>query len=73
MFKALEGFVPEDFLLSTGEKFVTTDDSLRQAMEIEDANDRRTVVEMVSTQAARCKFGGTHEEMLNILDGVLKG
>ncbi len=73
VFKALKGIVPDDFLLSTGEKFITTSDSLRQAMEIEDENDRRTVVEMVSTSAARCKFGGSHEEMLSILDGVLKG
>lgn len=70
---ALEGIVPGDFIGHTGEKFVTTSDSLRQAMEIEDENDRRTVVEMVSTSAARCKFGGSHEEMLSILDGVLKG
>ncbi|KKM93137.1 hypothetical protein LCGC14_1211370 [marine sediment metagenome] len=70
--EALKGIVPDDFLLSTGEKFVTTSDSLRQAMEIKDMKDRRTVVEMVSTQAARCKFGGSHAEMITILDGVLK-
>ncbi|KKL90089.1 hypothetical protein LCGC14_1908180 [marine sediment metagenome] len=70
---ALEGIVPDDFLGHTGEKFVTTSTSIADAMSIEDIDTRRDVLKIVSTQAARTKFGGTHDEMLKILDKVLKG
>ena len=70
---ALSGIVPDDFLGHTGEKFVTTGTSIADAMKIEDLDDRRDVLKMVATQAARTKFGGTHDEMLSILDTVLKG
>lgn len=70
---ALDGIVPADFLGHTGEKFVTTSTSIADAMKIEDMDDRRDVLKMVATQAARTKFGGNHDEMLKILDTVLKG
>jgi len=70
---ALDGIVPDDFIGHTGEKFVTTSDSLGQAMKIEDEATRRDVIKIVATQAARTKFGGSHQDMLAILDGVLKG
>ena len=71
--EALDGIVPDDFLGHTGEKFVTTSTSIADAMKIEDLDTRRDVMKMVATQAARTKFGGTHDEMLEILDEVLKG
>lgn len=73
VFAALEGVVPEDFLLSTGEKYVVGETAVDDALKIEDEDVRRSVVKIVSTQAARTKFGGSHDEMLEILDSVLKG
>ena len=70
---ALDGIVPDDFLGHTGDKYVVGDKAVIQALEIDDANTRRDVLKMVATQAARTKFGGSHDEMLEILDEVLKG
>ncbi len=70
---ALEGIVPEDFFGHTGDKFVVGDNALVQALEIKDESDRRVATKIVSTQAARCKFGGTPEEMLEILSEVMEG
>lgn len=69
---ALDGIVPEDFLGHTGDKYVTTSTSVNEAMAIEDKDTRRDVLHIVATQAARTKFGGTHDEMLQILSDVLK-
>jgi hypothetical protein len=72
--KALEGIVPEDFLGATSEKFIVTGDSMNQAFANVKDNDRlRDVLKIVATQAARVTFGGSHEEMLSILDATLKG
>lgn len=70
---ALEGIVPEDFIGHTGERFVTTADSVREAFANCDETNLRDVLKIVTTQAARTKFGGSHDDMLAILDGVLKG
>lgn len=70
---ALEGIVPDDFLGHTGDKYVVGDKAVVQALELDDVDTRRDVLKIVATQAARTKFGGTHEEMLQILDEVLKG
>lgn len=69
---ALDGIVPEDFLGHTGDKYVTTATSVNEAMAIEDKDTRRDVLHIVCTQAARTKFGGSHDEMLSILSDVLK-
>jgi len=68
---ALEGIVPADFLGATSPKYVVSGNAVDQALKIEDESMRETVVEMVTTQAARCKFGGSNEEALNILREVL--
>lgn len=68
---ALEGVVPADFLKATSPKYVVSGNAVDQALQIEDETMRETVVEMVTTQAARCKFGGSNEEALNILREVL--
>ncbi len=70
---ALDGIVPEDFIGHTGEKFVVTSDSMREAFANCDKTNLRDVLKIVSTQAARTKFGGSHDDMVAILDGVLKG
>ncbi len=71
--EALDGIVPDDFLGHTGDKYVTTADSIRQAFEKTDESNREQVLGIVGTQAARTKFGGTHDEMVAILDKILKG
>ena len=71
--EALDGIVPDDFLGHTGDKYVTTSDSIRQAFEKTDESNREQVLGIVGTQAARTKFGGTHDEMVAILDKILKG
>lgn len=68
---ALEGIVPADFLGATAPKYVVSGNAVDQALKIEDETTRETVVDMVTTQAARCKFGGSNEEALNILREVL--
>ncbi len=68
---ALEGIVPEDFLGHTGDKYVVGDDSLNEALRIDDEDARRDVTKVVSTQAARCNFGGSNEEALRILNDVI--
>ena len=70
---ALEGIVPEDFIGHTGEKYVVTSDSMREAFANCDESNLRDVLKIVATQAARTKFGGSHDDMVAILDGVLKG
>ena len=70
---ALEGIVPEDFFGHTGDKYIVGDNAVTQALELDDEADRRAVVNIVATQAARTKFGGDDEEMLKILSEVLKG
>ena len=71
--KALEGIVPEDFIGHTGEKFVVGSASMREAFENCDETNLRDILKIVATQAARTKFGGSHDDMVAILDGVLKG
>ncbi len=68
---ALDGIVPADFLKATQAKYVVGPKAVGQALDIEDEDTRATVVDMVTTQAARCKFGGSNEEALNILRDVL--
>ncbi len=68
---ALEGIVPTDFLGATAPKYVVSGNAVDQALKIEDESMRETIVDMVTTQAARCKFGGSNEEALNILRDVL--
>ncbi len=70
---ALEGIVPDDFIGHTGEKYVVTSDSMREAFANCDESNLRDVLKIVATQAARTKFGGSHDDMVAILDGVLKG
>ena len=69
--KALDGIVPADFLKATAAKFVVGPKAVGQALDLEDEAQRATVVGMVTTQAARCKFGGSNEEALDILRDVL--
>jgi len=69
---ALDGIVPDDFLGHTGDKYVTTSDSIRQAFEKTDESNREQVLGIVGTQAARTSFGGSHQEMVKILDAILK-
>ncbi len=68
---ALEGIVPADFLGATQPKYVVSGNAVDQALQIDDETMRETIVDMVTTQAARCKFGGSNEEALNILREVL--
>lgn len=68
---ALEGIVPDDFFGHTGDKYVVGDDALSQALSIADENTRRDVIKVVGTQAARCNFGGSNEEALDILRDVI--
>ena len=68
---ALDGIVPADFLKATQAKYVVGPKAVGQALDIEDEAQRATIVEMVTTQAARCKFGGSNEEALDILRDVL--
>lgn len=71
---ALEGIVPDDFIGHTGEKFVVTADSIRETFaNVKDADKLRDILKIVGTQATRTKFGGSHDDMVAILDGVLKG
>jgi hypothetical protein len=70
---ALDGIVPDDFFGHTGEKFVTTGDSIREAFEKCEGDELRDVLKIVGTQAARTKFGGSHDDMVEILDSILKG
>lgn len=70
---ALDGIVPDDFLGHTGDKYVTSASSIVEAMKIADKDVRRDVLKIVGVQATRTKFGGSHDEMLAILDKVLKG
>lgn len=71
---ALDGIVPEDFIGHTGEKFVVTSASVGEAFKNCDGPDQlRDILKIVATQAARTKFGGSHDDMVAILDGVLKG
>ena len=67
--EALSGIVPDDFLGHTGDKYVTTSDSIRQAFE---KGGDENILKIVGVQAARTKFGGTHAEMVAILDTILK-
>ena len=57
----------------TGDKYIVAETALDDAMKIEDEDDRRAVLGVVGTQAARVSFGGSHDDMLAILDDVLKG
>jgi len=57
----------------TGDKYIVAETALDDAMKIEDEDERRAVLGVVGTQAARVSFGGSHDEMLSILDTVLKG
>ena len=68
---ALEGIVPEDFFGHTGDKYVVGDDAINEALRIEDEDNRRDVTKVVSTQAARCNFGGSNQEALDILREVI--
>lgn len=70
---ALDGIVPDDFLGHTGDKYVTSASSIVEAMKLADKDVRRDVLKIVGVQATRTKFGGSHDEMLAILDKVLKG
>ena len=70
---ALDGIVPDDFIGHTGEKFVVAEASMRETFENCDKTNLRDVLKIVATQAARTKFGGSHDDMVAILDGVLKG
>lgn len=63
----------DDVFGHTGDKYIVDENCLADAMKIEDEDTRRSVLKVVGTQAARVSFGGNHEEMLEILDGVLKG
>lgn len=71
--EALEDIVPEDFFGHTGEKYVTTSDSIREAFEKLEGDDLRDVLGIVGTQAARTKFGGSHDDMVKILGSILEG
>jgi hypothetical protein len=68
---ALEGVVPEDFFGHTGDKYVVGTDALSQALKVEDEDDRRSVVKVVGTQAARTNFGGSNEEALSYIAKLL--
>ena len=70
---ALDGVVPEDFLGHTGEKFVTTANSMNEAFQNCKGDQLADVLKIVGTQASRTKFGGDHAEMIAVLDGLLKG
>lgn len=69
---ALEDIVPEDFFGHTGEKFVTTDSSIAEAFKNCEGDELIDVLKIVGTQAARTKFGGSHDDMVKILDALLK-
>ena len=69
--EALEGIVPEDFFGHTGDKYIVGGNALEQALKIADEDTRRDVTKVVSTQAARCNFGGSNEEALDILRDVI--
>jgi hypothetical protein len=71
--KALNGVegIPADFIQVAPEKFITTENSLREAFSSAKVEDLRTVLKMVGVPASRVVFGGNHEEMVKILDSVL--
>lgn len=72
--KALDGIVPDDFLGATSEKHIVGADSLNQAFaKCKDNDQLRDVLKIVATQACRVTFGGSHDEMVKILDTVLRG
>ena len=63
----------DDVFGHTGDKYIVAETALDDAMKIDDEDERRAVLGVVGTQAARVSFGGDHDEMLSILDDVLKG
>ena len=72
--KALEGIVPDDFLGATSEKHIVGNAALNEAFaKCKNDDQLRDVLKIVATQACRVTFGGSHEEMVAILDTVLRG
>lgn len=72
--KALEGVkgIPEDFIEATPEKYVTTETSISEALrKVKDSDQLRDVLCMVGVIATRPKFGGSHEDMMEILEEAI--